>query len=145
MIKPDAVHRGLVGEIIKRFENKGFKLVAMKFMQASEDHLKNHYADLSSKPFFGGLVKYMASGPVVAMVWEGLNAVKTGRVIWEKLILLTASPAPLEEISVSRLDVTSATALMLSSLHRRRLPSGSSLRSSATGSLFKLPGSMSNL
>ena len=49
MIKPDGVHRGICGEIIKRFENKGFKLVAMKFMQASEEHLKNHYADLSSK------------------------------------------------------------------------------------------------
>merc|ERR1711933_678138 len=53
----------------------------MKFMQASEEHLKNHYADLSSKAFFPGLVKYMASGPVLAMVWEGLNAVKTGRVM----------------------------------------------------------------
>merc|ERR1712154_316266 len=63
------------------FENKGFKLVAMKFMQASEELLKNHYADLSSKGFFAGLIKYMASGPVVAMVWEGLNAVKTGRVM----------------------------------------------------------------
>merc|ERR1712038_1059374 len=64
-----------------RFENKGFKLVAMKFMQASTELLENHYADLSKKPFFPGLVKYMASGPVVAMVWEGLNAVKTGRVM----------------------------------------------------------------
>merc|ERR1712183_268784 len=81
MIKPDGVHRGIVGEIIKRFENKGFKLVAMKFMQASTELLENHYADLSKKPFFPGLVKYMASGPVVAMVWEGLNAVKTGRVM----------------------------------------------------------------
>merc|ERR1712083_187294 len=72
---------GIVGEIIKRFENKGFKLVAMKFMQASTELLENHYADLSKKPFFPGLVKYMASGPVVAMVWEGLNAVKTGRVM----------------------------------------------------------------
>eukprot|EP00092_Neocalanus_flemingeri_P015870 GFUD01017181.1.p1 GENE.GFUD01017181.1~~GFUD01017181.1.p1 ORF type:complete len:152 (+),score=11.22 GFUD01017181.1:62-517(+) len=81
MIKPDGVHRGIVGEIIKRFENKGFKLVAMKFMQATVEHLENHYADLSKKPFFAGLVKYMASGPVVAMVWEGLNAVKTGRVM----------------------------------------------------------------
>merc|ERR1712001_366469 len=81
MIKPDGVHRGLVGEIIKRSEQKGFKLVAMKFMQASEDHLKNHYADLSSKPFFGGLVKYMASGPVVPMVWQGTGVVKTGRVM----------------------------------------------------------------
>merc|ERR1739844_38650 len=81
MIKPDGVHRGLVGEIIKRFEQKGFKLVSMKFMQASEEHLKNHYADLSSKPFFGGLVKYMASGPVVPMVWQGTGVVKTGRVM----------------------------------------------------------------
>merc|ERR1712113_102649 len=81
MIKPDGVQRGLCGDIIKRFEQKGFKLVAMKFMQASEDHLKKHYADLSSKPFFPGLVKYMSSGPVVPMVWEGLNVVKTGRVM----------------------------------------------------------------
>merc|ERR1712080_628928 len=81
MIKPDGVHRGLVGEIIKRFEQKGFKLVAMKFMQASKEHLEEHYADLSSKAFFPGLVKYMGSGPVVPMVWEGLNVVKTGRVM----------------------------------------------------------------
>merc|ERR1711962_1978756 len=81
MIKPDGVQRGLVGTIIQRFEQKGFKLVAMKFMQAEEDLLKQHYADLSSKPFFGGLVKYMSSGPVVPMVWEGTNVVKTGRVM----------------------------------------------------------------
>merc|ERR1712193_232442 len=55
--------------------------VAMKFMQASVEHLEKHYADLSSKPFFAGLVKYMASGPVLAMVWEGLNVVATGRVM----------------------------------------------------------------
>merc|ERR1712203_133220 len=81
MIKPDGVHRGLVGEIIKRFEAKGFKLVAMKFMQASREHLEEHYADLKKKPFFNGLVEYMASGPVVPMVWEGLGVVKTGRVM----------------------------------------------------------------
>merc|ERR1711951_270687 len=81
MIKPDGVQRGIVGAVIKRFENKGFKLVAMKMEQASVEHLEKHYADLAKKPFFPGLVKYMASGPVVAMVWEGLNAVKTGRVM----------------------------------------------------------------
>merc|ERR1712018_1005874 len=81
MITPDGVHRGLVGEIIKRFEAKGFKLVAMKFMTASKEHLSTHYEDLAKKPFFPGLVKYMASGPVVPMVWEGLNVVKTGRVM----------------------------------------------------------------
>ncbi|XP_050423808.1 nucleoside diphosphate kinase-like [Adelges cooleyi] len=81
MVKPDGVQRGLVGKIIKRFEQKGFKLVAMKFMWASEELLSKHYSDLSSRPFFPGLVKYMASGPVVPMVWEGLDAVKTGRFI----------------------------------------------------------------
>uniref|UniRef100_A0A1B0FB49 Nucleoside diphosphate kinase n=2 Tax=Glossina morsitans morsitans TaxID=37546 RepID=A0A1B0FB49_GLOMM len=79
MIKPDGVQRGLVGKIIERFEQKGFKLVAMKFMWASKDLLEKHYADLSSRPFFPGLVSYMNSGPVVPMVWEGLNVVKTGR------------------------------------------------------------------
>ena len=79
MIKPDGVQRGLVGKIIKRFEQKGFKLVAMKFMWANEELLKEHYADLSSRSFFNGLVQYMNSGPVVPMVWEGLNVVKMGR------------------------------------------------------------------
>ncbi|XP_064006564.1 LOW QUALITY PROTEIN: nucleoside diphosphate kinase-like [Pogoniulus pusillus] len=81
-IKPDGVQRGLVGEIIKRFEQKGFRLVAMKLVHASEDLLQNsHYIDLKDRPFYPGLVKYMNSGPVVAMVWEGLNVVKTGRVM----------------------------------------------------------------
>merc|ERR1712173_269049 len=81
MIKPDGVQRGLVGEIIKRFEQKGFKLVALKLMTASTDLLETHYEDLKSKKFFPGLVKYMASGPVCPMVWEGLGVVKTGRVM----------------------------------------------------------------
>ncbi|XP_063550612.1 putative nucleoside diphosphate kinase [Gorilla gorilla gorilla] len=80
-IKPDSMQRGLVGKIIKRFEQKGFRLMAMKFLLASEEHLKQHYIDLKDRPFFPGLVKYMNSGPVVAMVWEGLNVVKTGRVM----------------------------------------------------------------
>merc|ERR1711976_1089115 len=65
MIKPDGVHRGIVGEIIKRFEQKGFELVAMKYMWASEELLQKHYADLSDRPFFPKLVKYMNSGPVM--------------------------------------------------------------------------------
>ncbi|XP_015781794.1 nucleoside diphosphate kinase A [Tetranychus urticae] len=81
MVKPDGVQRGLVGEIIKRFEAKGFKLVGIKMKQASEELLKKHYEELAGKPFFGGLIKYMLSGPVVPMVWEGLNVVKTGRVM----------------------------------------------------------------
>ncbi|XP_011791009.1 PREDICTED: nucleoside diphosphate kinase A isoform X2 [Colobus angolensis palliatus] len=66
-IRPDGVQQGLVGKIIKRFEQKGLRLVGLKFMQAFEDLLKEHYVDLKDRPFFAGLVKYMHSGPVVAM------------------------------------------------------------------------------
>lgn len=79
MIKPDGVQRGLTGEIIKRFEQKGYKLVAMKLTKPSKEHMENHYADLSNKKFFPGLIEYMTSGPVCAMVWEGKNAVLEGR------------------------------------------------------------------
>ncbi|CDW86855.1 nucleoside diphosphate kinase [Stylonychia lemnae] len=79
MVKPDGVQRGLVGEILSRFEKKGFKLVGLKMDQPGKEKFEQHYADLSSKPFFAGLVNYAASGPVVAMVWEGHNVVKTGR------------------------------------------------------------------
>lgn len=68
MVKPDGVQRALMGDIIKRFEQKGFKMVAMKFMQPTRELLEQHYADLSSKPFFKGLVKFMASSPVCCMV-----------------------------------------------------------------------------
>ena len=79
MIKPDGVQRGLVGNIITRFETKGYKMTAMKTRMATSDLLQTHYADLISKPFFPKLEKYMLSGPVVCMVWEGTGAVKTGR------------------------------------------------------------------
>uniref|UniRef100_A0A7S2ETK7 Nucleoside diphosphate kinase n=1 Tax=Trieres chinensis TaxID=1514140 RepID=A0A7S2ETK7_TRICV len=79
MIKPDGVQRGLIGEIIRRFESKGYKLVAMKLCSPSKAHMEEHYVDLSSKPFFPGLISYMLSGPVVAMVWEGANVVLEGR------------------------------------------------------------------
>ncbi|XP_069762322.1 nucleoside diphosphate kinase A-like isoform X2 [Narcine bancroftii] len=78
-IKPDGVQRRLVGEIIRRFEKKGFKLVGMKMIKASEDLLKDHYIELKERPFYDELVKYMSSGPLVIMVWQGLNVVKTTR------------------------------------------------------------------
>lgn len=81
MIKPDGVQRGLIGNIVSRFENKGFKLVAMKLCSPSKAHLEKHYADLSHKKFFAGLIEYMMMGPVCCMVWEGLNAVKTGELL----------------------------------------------------------------
>ncbi|KAL7471530.1 hypothetical protein ACHAXS_011914 [Conticribra weissflogii] len=79
MIKPDGVQRQLVGEIIRRFEAKGYKLIAMKLTSPGKEHMEAHYSDLASKKFFPGLIAYMTSGPVVAMVWEGANVVKEGR------------------------------------------------------------------
>ena len=71
MVKPDGVQRRLVGKIIQRFEDRGFKLVALKFASPDAAFLSRHYEDLKERPFFPGLIKYMTSGPVVAMVWEG--------------------------------------------------------------------------
>ncbi|RNA15974.1 nucleoside diphosphate kinase A 1 [Brachionus plicatilis] len=81
MIKPDGVQRNLVGEIIKRFEQRGYNLCALKMVQPTEQLLREHYQDLAARPFFPSLMQYMVSGPVVAMVWSGLNAVKAGRVM----------------------------------------------------------------
>ncbi|KAL9642993.1 hypothetical protein ABK040_010685 [Willaertia magna] len=81
MLKPDAVQRGLVGPIITRFETKGFKLVALKMLVPSEDLAKKHYAEHDGKPFFAGLVSFLTSGPVVAMVWEGKGVVKAARTL----------------------------------------------------------------
>eukprot|EP01134_Creolimax_fragrantissima_P007192 CFRG7192T1 len=81
MIKPDGVQRQLVAKIIKRFEQRGFKLVGLKMTTPSDATLREHYADLSSKGFFNGLIEYMKSGPVVCMAWEGANAVTVGRMI----------------------------------------------------------------
>lgn len=79
MVKPDGVQRGLVGEIIKRFENRGYKLLALKMVAPPKEHLEKHYEDLKGKKFFPGLIEYMTSGPVVATVWQGSQAVKVGR------------------------------------------------------------------
>ncbi|KAB2576713.1 putative nucleoside diphosphate kinase protein [Lasiodiplodia theobromae] len=91
-VKPDGVQRGLVGSIIGRFENRGFKLAAIKLTTPSKEHLEKHYADLADKPFFPGLIAYMGSGPVCAMVWEGRDVVKTGRVILGATNPLASAP-----------------------------------------------------
>lgn len=78
-IKPDGVQRGLVGEIIGRFEAKGFKLVGMKLMTASRELAEQHYGVHKERPFFAGLVDFITSGPMVAMVWEGDGVVASAR------------------------------------------------------------------
>lgn len=79
MIKPDAVQRGLVGPIISRYEAKGLRIAGMKIMQVTEEIARQHYAEHVEKPFFPGLLQYITSGPVVALVLEGKNAVEEVR------------------------------------------------------------------
>jgi len=79
IIKPDAIQRHLAGEIIKRFENKGFKLVAAKLLKISEELARQHYAVHKDKNFFEGVVKYLSSGPVLVMVWEAEGIIEMVR------------------------------------------------------------------
>jgi nucleoside-diphosphate kinase len=75
LIKPDAVQRGLIGEIIRRLENRGLRLLASKFVLVSRELAERHYAVHRGKPFYDGLIRYITSAPVMAMVWEGPNAI----------------------------------------------------------------------
>merc|ERR1719394_2231574 len=111
-------------------------------MRPGKEHLEEHYADLAKRPFFPGLVKYMDSGPVVAMCWEGDGAVKTGRVCSGRLIPKTVNLAPSEETIVYRLEEIFATAQMLLSLPIMKLSSGSRRRTFVTGLLPMTSGSM---
>ena len=81
MVKPDGVQRGLVGEIISRFERKGYVLTGLKSVICDKQRAEEHYRDLANKPFFPKLVDYICSGPVVCMIWEGTDVVKAGRKI----------------------------------------------------------------
>lgn len=81
LIKPDAMQRSLLGEIVKRFEQKGLQIIAIKMMQLDKEILKGHYAKLADKPFFDGLARSMSYSPIVAMVFSGLNAVSAARII----------------------------------------------------------------
>ena len=75
MVKPDGVQRGLIGEIIGRFEDRGLKLVGAKLMQIDQELAEEHYAEHTDKPFFEDLTDFITSGPVLAMVWEGQDAI----------------------------------------------------------------------
>lgn len=81
LVKPDALQRGLIGQVIQRFERKGLKLVGIKMMTLSDVMLHEHYAHLADKPFFIGLKKFMKSTPVIAMCWEGVEVVSAVRLL----------------------------------------------------------------
>lgn len=91
-VKPDGVQRGIVGEIIRRFESKGFTLVGLKLVKVSRDLAEQHYGVHKEKPFFPGLVEFITSGPVVAMVWEGEGVVTSARKIIGATNPLNAEP-----------------------------------------------------
>jgi nucleoside-diphosphate kinase len=92
LVKPDAFARGLTGEIIARFERKGLKIVAMRHMRIDRDLAERHYAEHSERPFFGELVEFITSGPLVAMVLEGPEAVGAARQLIGATNPLEAAP-----------------------------------------------------
>ena len=79
LVKPDGVQRGLIGEIIRRFENRGLRLIGAKFMQVSPELAKAHYAVHEGKPFYDALIKFITSAPVMALVWTGPEAISAIR------------------------------------------------------------------
>ena len=92
MVKPDGVQRGIVGEVLQRFESKGLKLVAAKFMKIDEELASKHYGEHIGKPFYEPLVKFITSGPVLAMVWEGKDSISTVRTVVGKTNPADAGP-----------------------------------------------------
>ena len=91
-IKPDGVQRKLISDIIGRFETKGFTLVGLKFMNVSRELAEQHYGVHKERPFFGSLVEFITSGPVVAMVWEGDGVIAASRKVIGATNPLTAEP-----------------------------------------------------
>lgn len=81
LIKPDGIQRGLIGEVMLRFERKGLKLVGLKMMTLDEAILREHYAHIADKPFFPSVSDFMRSSPVIAMCWEGLEVVQAVRIL----------------------------------------------------------------
>ncbi len=92
LIKPDGVQRGLIGEIVTRLERRGLKLSGMKFMQMTRELASVHYEAHVGKPFYDGLVGYITSGPIVAMVWEGKDAIQVVRTTMGATNAATAAP-----------------------------------------------------
>ncbi|MDP5273801.1 nucleoside-diphosphate kinase [Chengkuizengella axinellae] len=92
MIKPDGVQRNVMGDIISRFEQKGFQLRAGKFTVLSQEQAEKHYEEHKDKPFFGELIEFITSGPVFAMVWEGDNIIQISRMMIGKTDPIDAQP-----------------------------------------------------
>jgi nucleoside-diphosphate kinase len=92
MVKPDGVQRGLIGEIISRFERRGYQLIACKFVTPTKELLDQHYAEHVGKAFYPGLAAFISSGPVVAMIWQGKGVIAAGRQILGATNPLNSAP-----------------------------------------------------
>ncbi|MCA9962073.1 MAG: nucleoside-diphosphate kinase [Anaerolineales bacterium] len=92
LVKPDGVQRGLIGEIVSRFERRGLKLAGMKFMQMSRELAEQHYGIHKGRPFYDALVDYITSGPIVAMAWEGKEAIAAARATMGATNPVSAAP-----------------------------------------------------
>jgi len=92
LVKPDGVQRGLVGEIVRRLERRGLKLVGLKMMRITKEIAATHYAEHQGKPFYDGLLAFITSGPLVAMIWEGREAVSVVRSLMGATDPLKAAP-----------------------------------------------------
>ena len=123
LIKPDGVQRGLIGEIIARLERRGLKLIAAKFMNVTKDLAETHYAIHKGKPFYDGLVAYITSAPVMAMVWEGPYAVAAVRQTMGATRPLEAMPGTVRHdfaLEVSR-NITHASDSVENGIHEINL------------------------
>ena len=105
LVKPDGVQRGLIGDIIQRLERRGLKLAGAKLIQVSDKLARSHYAIHEGKPFYEGLIKYITSSPVMAMVWEGPSAISAVRQTMGSTDPLKAAPGTIRHdfaLSISR-------------------------------------------
>ncbi|WP_426453574.1 nucleoside-diphosphate kinase [Paenibacillus sp. S-38] len=107
MVKPDGVQRGLVAEIMGRFERRGFQLVAAKLLQVTQEQAERHYEEHHGKPFYDNLIKFITSGPVFAMVWEGDDIITLSRTMIGKTNATEAQPGTI------RGDLAASTRLNL--------------------------------
>ena len=97
LVKPDGVQRGLIGEVISRLERRGLRLTAAKFMTVSQELAETHYAVHKGKPFYEGLIRYIISAPVMAMVWEGPNAIAAVRQTMGSTRPIEAAPGSIRQ------------------------------------------------
>ena len=145
-VKPDGVQRGLIGEVVKRFESRGFVLCAAKFMQVTPELAAKHYAEHEGKPFYNGLISYITSGPVFAMVWSGDNVVKAVRQTVGSTNPTEAAPGTIRHDFAAKWIATSSTPPMQYPPQNGKLLFGSNRKKSSitknaasTGSLVKIP------